>query len=266
MANQKKFFYDYFDGQIIKPDTDKYKMFKLILTSSLSFFGLFCWLAGFCSPVPVLLLCFGMIWNFYVSLDNKISAVFCVIVSAIYFAIACNYRFYSNALIYIGFYIPFQLFALSKTYYGGSFVQIRKEMEDQYQVLYVIFTVFLSAVLYMLDVGLGARFAILDASSAGILVASALLRNERYSDYYFFRAFALILSIILWVVGAIEYQNFELVIVALLYLSYLIFDVGTNLYQKSTYENEYMQICEHYRKIEEEKIVNQKLKAYRKSK
>lgn len=266
MANQKKFFYDYFDGQIIKPETEKYKMFKLVLTSLMSFFGLFCWLAGFCSPVAFLVLLFGMLWNFYVKLDNKISVVFCVVVSAMYFALACNFRFYSNAIIYIGFYIPFQMFALTKTYYGGSFVQIRKEMEDQYQVLYVIFTVFLSAMLYMLDVGLGARFAILDATSAGLLVASALLRNERYNDYYYYRAFALILSIILWVVGAVEYQNFELIIIAVLYLSYLVFDVVTNVYQKATYENEYMRICEQYQKIENEKVIEQKLKVYKKSK
>lgn len=158
------------------------------------------------------------------------------------------------------------MFALTKTYYGGSFVQIKKEMEEQYQVLYVIFTVTLCTILYMLDVGLGARFSILDATSAGLLVASALLRNERYNDYYYYRAFALILSIMLWVVGAIEYQNFELAVIALLYLSYLIFDVVTNVYQKATYENEYMQICEKYRKLEDEEKVKQKLKAYKKSK
>lgn len=266
MANQKKFFYDYFDGQIIKPETEKYRMFKLVLTSVMAFLGLFCWLAGLCSPVGFLVLLFGMLWNFYVKLDNKISVIFCVVVSAMYFVLACNFRFYAHAIIYIGFYIPFQMFALTKTYYGGSFVQIKKEMEEQYQVLYVIFVVALCTILYMLDVGLGARFAILDAASAGLLVASAFLRNERYNDYYYYRAFALILSIMLWVVGAVEYQNFELAVIALLYLSYLIFDVVTNVYQKATYENEYMQICEKYRKLEDEEKVKQKLKAYKKSK
>ena len=109
MINQKKFFYDYFDGQIIKPDSEKYKMFKLVLTSLVSLFGLFCWLAGFCSPVVFLLLEFGMIWNFYVKFESKISVVFCVIVSSFYFVLACNFRFYANALVYIGFYIPFQM-------------------------------------------------------------------------------------------------------------------------------------------------------------
>lgn len=266
MANQKKFFYDYFDGQIVKPETDRYKMFKLLLTSLISFFGLFSWLAGFCSPVVFLLILAGMIWNFYVKLNNVVSVIFCVFVSALYFAIACNFRFYANAIIYIGFYIPFQMFATTKSYYGGCFVQIKKEMEDQYQVLYVIFTVFLSTILYMLDVGLGARFSVLDASSAGLLVASALLRNERYNDYYYYRAFALILSIILWCVGAYEYQNFELIVIAVLYLSYLIFDVVTNVYQKATYENEYMKICEEYKRMEDEKVINKKIEAYKKSK
>lgn len=265
MAN-KNFFYDFFDGQIIKPETDKFKMFKLLLTSLVSFFGLFCWLAGFCSPVVFLLLEFGMIWNFYVKLDSKISIIFCVIVSSIYFVVACNFRFYANAIIYIGFYIPFQLFALTKTYYGGSFVQIRKQMEDGYQILYIMFSVTLSVILYIANIDFGAKFALLDAGSAGLLVASALLRNERYNDYYYYRSIALVLSIILWLVGAYEYQNFELVMVAVLYITYLVFDVATNVSQKATYENEYMKICEEYKKIEDEKIVSKKLKVYKKSK
>ena len=266
MINQKKFFYDYFDGQIIKPDGEKYKMFKLVLTSLMSLFGLFCWLAGFCSPVVFLLLEFGMIWNFYVKFESKISVVFCVIVSSFYFVIACNFRFYANALVYIGFYIPFQMIASSKKYHNGSFVQIKKEMSDLFQVIYVVMAVFMSTALYKLNEGLGARFALLDAVCAGCLIASALLRNERYYDYYYYRMFALILSMILWGVGAYEYWNFELVVVAVMYLSYLIFDVVTNVVHKKTYENEYMKICEEYKKQEDEKIIAKKLKAYKNSK
>lgn len=266
MINQKKFFYDFFDGQIVKPEGNRYKMFKLMLTSLVSLFGLFCWLAGFCSPVVFLLLELGMIWNFYVKFNSKISVIFCVFVSSIYFVLACHFRFYANAVIHIGFYIPFQLIASTKTYYGGSFVQLKKEMTDKFQVIYIILAVFLSVILYMLDIAHGARFAIVDAISAGCLVASALLRNERYNDYYYYRSFALILSMMLWTMGAVEYWNFELVVVAVLYLSYLIFDVVTNVVHKNTYENEYMKICEEYKKLEEEKIVNKKLKTYKESK
>lgn len=266
MAGQKNFFHDYFDGQIIKEEGEKFKLFKLILTSVVSLFGLFCWLAGFCNPALFLLLEMGMIWNFYIKLDNKISVVFCVFVSAIYFVLSCNFRFYANAIVYIGFYIPFQMFALTKTYYGGSFVQIKKEMEDKDQIIMVILSIFLAVLFYMLDLGLCARFSILDAASASCLVFSAVLRNERYNDYYYYRSVALIFSIVLWVVGAVEYQNFDLVVVAVLYLSYLIFDVVSNVVQKNTYENEYMQICKRYREKEEEIVIKEKLKAYKKSK
>lgn len=264
MAVQKKFFCDFFDGQIIKEEPEKFKLFKLILTSVVSLFGLFCWLAGFCNPALFLLLELGMIWNFYVKLDNKISVVFCVFVSAIYFVIACNFRFYANAVVYMGFYIPFQLFALTKTYYGGSFVQIRKKMEDKDQIIMIILSVFLAVMFYMLNIGLCGRFSLLDAASASCLVFSAILRNERYNDYYYYRSVALILSIILWIVGAVEYQNFDLVVVAVLYLSYLVFDIATNIMQKSTYENEYMQICKKYQEKEDEIVIKQKLKAYKK--
>lgn len=265
MENQKKFFHDYFDGQIIKEEGNKYKMFKLMLTSLISLFGLFCCLAGFCAPAYFVLLVLGMIWNFYVRLDSKLAIVFCVFVSALYFVIACNYRLFSNAVIYIGFYIPFQMIALTKTYCNGSFVQIKKEMADYHQIIYIILSVFLSVIFYMFDLGVGSRFAILDASSAGLLVATALLRNERYNDYYYFRMFALILSIVLWIVAAVEYWNFELVIVAVMYFSYLIFDVVTNVVQKNTYENEYMLLKKEYLEIENKPKIEEKIKAYKKS-
>ena len=118
----------------------------------------------------------------------------------------------------------------------------------------------------MFNLGIGGRFALLDAVGAGLLVASALLRNERYNDYYYFRVIALLLSITLWMVAAYEYKNFELVIIAVMYLSYLIFDLVTNVVQKNTYENEYMHLREEYLEIENKTKVEAKIKAYKKSK
>ena len=266
MINQKKFFYDYFDGQIIKEESEKYKLFKVMLVSLVSLFGLFCWLSGFIAPAYFFLLFCGMIWNFYIKIDNKIAIAFCVFVSAIYFVIACNYRLYSNAVIYIGFYIPFQMFATTKNYYGGSFVQIKKEMTDLNQIIYIILAILLAVIFYMFNLGVGARFILLDAVSASMLVASALLRNERYSEYYYFRSIALVLSVMLWVVAAMEYLKFELVVVAVMYLTYLIFDVVTNVMQKNSYENEYMQICKKHKEMEENKKIEEKMKAYKNSK
>ena len=266
MENRKKFFYDYFDGQIIKEEGTKYKLFKLMLTSLVSLFGLFCWLAGFCATAYFVVLVLGMIWNFYVKLDSKMAIVLCVLVSSIYFVIASNFRLYSNAVIYIGFYIPFQIFATTKKYYGGTFIQIKKEMLDLHQIVYITLSVFLSVIFYMFNLGIGGRFALLDAVGAGLLVATALLRNERYNDYYYFRVIALLLSITLWMVAAYEYRNFELVIIAVMYLSYLIFDLVTNVVQKNTYENEYMHLREEYLEIENKTKVEAKIKAYKKSK
>ena len=71
---------------------------------------------------------------------------------------------------------------------------------------------------------------------------------------------------ILWGLGAYEYWNFELVIVAVLYFSYLVFDVVTNAVHKNTYENEYMRICAEYKRQEDEKVIAKKLKAYKNTK
>ena len=77
--------------------------------------------------------------------------------------------------------------------------------------------------------------------------------------------FALVLSIMLWAMAAVEYWNFELVIVAVMYVSYLIYDVVTNVFQKNTYENEYMHLKEEYLEIENKLKVEQKIKEYKKS-
>ena len=106
---------------------------------------------------------------------------------------------------------------------------------------------------------LGSLYALnIDSSYFGDIVL--------YNDYYYVRAVALLVSIALWIVVAVEHQNFNAVIVAVMYFAYLVFDIGTNLMQKSTYENEYMQICEQYKEMENQNLVKQKLKAYKKSK
>lgn len=266
MANQKNFFYDYFDGQIIKEETQGYKLFKVMLISLVSVFGVFCYLAGFCNLAVCLLLILGMTWNFYVKLESKLSIVFCVIVSSIYFMFACYYRLYAHAIMYMGLYIPFQMFATTKQYYGGSFVQIKKMMNDGTQIVFVSLAVFASVLLYMFNIGFGGRFEALDSISAGCLISSAILRNERYYDYYYYRIVGLVLSICLWIVAAIEYNNFSLAVIAVMYLSYFIFDFVTNIEQKRTYENEYMQIVQKYKDKENEKRAEEKVKAYKKSK
>ena len=65
MIGEYRFFQEFFDGQIIKEDTDGYKMFKVLLFSFASVIGLFLVLAGFCNAAEFLLLELGMIWNFY---------------------------------------------------------------------------------------------------------------------------------------------------------------------------------------------------------
>ena len=168
-------------------------------------------------------------------------------------------------MVYIAFYIPFQLFASTKDYVSGDFVQIKKKMSDWSQIIYITLAVALSVVFYMFNLAVGSMFATLDALSAGCLVASALLRNERYSDYYTFRFLALLFSIILWVSVAIQYGDPGVYLLVAMYTAYLVFDTANYIVQKSTYMNQYMQAVERYQQIENEKIINEKIKAYNKT-
>ncbi len=262
MINEYRFFQEFFDGQIVKEDSEQYKLFKILLLSLTSVVGIFLVLMGWCSVVPFVLLEIGMLWNFYSGLSRKISFLLCIIVAFAYFYICSKYAFYANALIYIACYIPFQLIANGKDYSDGEFVQIRKKITDLNKILFVVFFVVLIIFLSLMSYDFGSRFIVLDVLSASLLVCSALLRNERYLEYYIFRVFALVFSISLWIMAALEYNSIECIMIILMYLAYLIFDVTTFIFQNKTYVNEYMLQVEKYNKMINEKLVEEKLKAY----
>lgn len=266
MINDYRFFQEFFDGQIVKEESDRYKLFKIMLISCFSAAGLFMVFAGFCNWASFILLELGMIWNIYSNIDKKISLLLCVAVALLYFYFAANADIFSNGLIYVAAYIPLQMMALSKDYSEGSFVQIRKKINDYNKVLFIMFFVGLLVVLSLFNYGVNGDYSIIDGLSASLLVCSAVLRNERYFEYYVFRIFALLVTTILWVMVAVEAGVIGSACIVCMYLSYLIFDVVTLFYQSKTYVNEYMIQEEFVASIQNQKIVEEKIKKYNKSK
>lgn len=262
MIGEYRFFQEFFDGQIIKEDTDGYKMFKVLLFSFASVIGLFLVLAGFCNAAEFLLLELGMIWNFYTKLDKKVGVALGVFVALLYVFFASNFAIYANAFIYIACYIPLQLIATTKDYSEGDFVQIRKHITDYNRILFLLFFLSVFVVLSLFAYNLGSRFLMFDTITATMLVCSALLRNERYCEYYTMRILALLASIGLWIVIAFEYGTIGTLAIILMYSAYLIHDVVTYLFQNQTYVNEYMIQVEKYQKIEEQLLVQEKMKVY----
>lgn len=266
MIGEYRFFQEFFDGQIVKQESEKYKMFKLVLFSSFSVLGLFFVFAGICNIAEFLLLELGMLWNIYTGISKKISIALGVVVAFIYFFFTCNFAIYANGLVYISCYIPLQLIACAKDYSEGDFVQIRKKINDSNRILFFIFIMYLFIALLLFDVSLGARFEVFDALSATLLVCSAILRNERYNEYYLFRISAIICSILLWILVAVEYSYTGALLILLMYVSYLIFDVVNYFVQTKTYVNQYMVVCKEYENEENKIKVEDKLKVYKKSK
>lgn len=264
MIGEYRFFQDFYDGQIVKPETEKYKLFKLLLVSCFSALGLFFVLAGFCGWAVFYLMIVGMIWNIYSELNKRLSLICCVFVGVVYFVFATKYQVYSNALIYVGCYIPLQLMALSKDYCEGSFVQIRKRITDYNKILFTMFFVALAVTLSLFSYAVDGEYSILDGMSASLLVCSALLRNERYYEYYLFRIFALIFTIILWILVGYKFGILESICIIFMYLSYLIYDVVTFFYQHKTYLNQYMVQELEYNKMINAQLVEEKLGIYQK--
>lgn len=263
MIGEYRFFQDYFDGQIVTKETENFKMFKTILVSVASALGLFLVFARICNVAEFLLLEAGMIWNLFLKLNQKTSLFLGIFVGFVYFFFASNFAIYANALIYVACYIPFQLIAVSsKDYEDGEFIQVRKNITDLNKILFVLFFAALAVVLALFSWNIGGRFVFLDALSASLLVCSAILRNERYSEYYIFRIFALILSIVLWVGVAIEYGTVGATAIIVMYGVYLIYDIVHYISQLKNYKNEYMLVVENYKKVQDEILIDEKLKLY----
>ncbi len=264
MTKDYKFFHEFFDGQIVKPESDKFKMFKVMLFSIFSALGIFNVVMGYSDFVPLLVLMFGMLWNVYIGLDNKLANVFCVVVAFLYFYVACNFSLYANCLIYVACYIPLQQIAVTKDYSEGSFVQIKKYISDSNRLLLFIFVVALVVALGLFDFAVGARFLYLDSISAALLVCAAVLRNERYFEYYLFRFAALLMSIALWIFVALEFGIVGTINIILMYVAYLIFDVVTLIYEKKTYTNQILEKQKQHEEKERKKKVENKLEIYEK--
>lgn len=262
MIGEYRFFHEFFDGQVVKEETERYKLFKVVLFSCFSAIGLFCVFAGFAGWVEFVLLELGMLWNIYSNIDKKVSLFLCVAVAFLYLYFAAGFKIYSNGLIYIAAYIPLQLMALSKDYSEGSFVQLRKKITEYNKILFILFFVALFVILSLFNFGVDGIYSIFDGLSASLLVCSAVLRNERYFEHYVFRFFALAITLFLWIMIAINVASFGTLAIICMYLSYLIFDIGTLIYQNATYLNEYMVQEQKYENKENEKLINQKLNQY----
>lgn len=264
MTNEYKFFHEFFDGQIIIKESEKFKMFKILLFAIISSGGIFTLIMGYSNLIPIILLMLGMLWNIYSGLSNKISNLLSIVVAFLYFYVACNFSLFSNCLIYVACYIPLQHIANAKDYSEGDFVQIKKFISDSNKLLLFIFFSALSVVLILFNYAVGARFIYLDAISAALLVCSAILRNERYNEYYIFRILALIASITLWFMVLFEFGMVNSLAIILMYFAYLIFDVANLVYQRKTYTNQFLQKQQEVKKKSDQKLANEKIKIYEK--
>ena len=85
MIGEYRFFHYFYDGQIVKSETEKYKLFKLVLVSVFSAVGLFFVFAGLCNWAGFVLLELGMFWNIYSAIDKRVSLLLSVLVGVLYF-------------------------------------------------------------------------------------------------------------------------------------------------------------------------------------
>ena len=266
MTNEYKFFHEFFDGQIVKEESNKFKMFKILLFSIASAIGFFALIMRYSKLIPVMLLLMGLLWNVYSGISNKVSSVYSVIVAFLYFYVACQFSLFSNCLIYVGCYIPLQQIAVAKDYSEGDFIQIRKYINDSNRLILAIFWAALTIGLILFNFALGARFVYLDAISAGLLVCSAILRNERYVEYYFFRLAGLIASIAMWVLVALEFGLFNTFAVIVMYVAYFVFDFANMIYQRKTYTNQFLEKQKQVKQEKKAKLAKEKIKIYEKMK
>lgn len=266
MIDDYRFFNEFYDGQIVKKESEKYKLFKLLLVSCVAVIGLFFVLIDLSYIAEFILLVLGMIWNLYLGLNKKLSLAISVVVGMLYLMFTSSFGLYANGLVYVACYIPLQLIATVKDYGEGDHIQIRKKITDYNRILFIIFFLAVTVVLCLFDVNAGSRFVLFDGISAGLLICSALLRNERYLEYYIFRIFALCASIALWIQIAVEFGTHGSLLILIMYAVYLTYDISKCILDHKNYVNEYMISSKEVQKIEDDRLREEKLKVYNNSK
>ena len=77
----------------------------------------------------------------------------------------------------------------------------------------------------LIDYVAGGKFLIIDSISATFLVVSAIVRNERYFDYYIIRIVSLLFTLALWIVAYYEFNSKNILLLIIMYFSYLFYDI-----------------------------------------
>ena len=99
VIGEYRFFQDFFDGQIVKGESERFKLFKVLLFSIVSTIGLFLTFMGVFGYAELILLMLGIIWNVFSGLGKKVSYLISIVVALIYAFFCINFRIYANNLI-----------------------------------------------------------------------------------------------------------------------------------------------------------------------
>lgn len=175
---------------------EKLFLVKLIMLCLFSAFALtLCFLNIISVPCLVMIVAGGL-WNFFGKINSYFGFALCLITSTIAGLLCIGIGLYSNAVLYLIFYIALQIVVLVLNMKGNT-IFVRYKRLDPRESYFISLSFLLFAV---------SGFAIslcqnnmiipaIDSVSATLLALSAYLHSRNFKEYYVIRPIALLLEI-----------------------------------------------------------------------
>lgn len=235
MVNEYRFFYTLTDK---KPKYINSKIFiqvKMIILLAFSILGLMLYFNKLCNYITFVLFEISVVYYSFVSENKKFSTIFLFAMSVLWFFECVIFSIFANAFVYLSVLIFLNLISISKG--GDLYIQFSKKVTYCNKHLFLIFEVILFLIIYYFDYCWGAKFIVFDVLTSCYLVGFWILKNERYFMSCHFGVFTMLSEIWLWLKIYYEFNNFNAVLLCLIYLYNLILIVVDMLFLLRDNEN-----------------------------
>lgn len=180
-------------------EKSKDRVFETVITSVAVCLALFFYLLGWSGILPVIVVFFGALWNFFTEVNHFLACIFGFVVCVTYALVAASFALFGHAALHLFFYLPMQLFVFYNS--RNTDVGIKREKRVSPIMWVFIAVVFVLTVVFgwIVLAKLKGTVPFLDVFSVAALTVSVFLVTAGFREYYLWRVFAVSLAAIVWV-------------------------------------------------------------------
>lgn len=180
----------------------------------------------------LLLIYFGVLWNFFAKINSFLGLFLCLGTCVIFGFESISVGLYSHAILYLVFYVALELFVLILDLKGNTIFMRYKNLSlrESYFIVLSIFLFFMcgfAVSLYQNNM----IFPAIDAVCSSMLALSAYLHSRHYREYYVIRPISLVLTVAMFAhIISIGFSNSAVISMLFLYVTYLALDIVEHVF------------------------------------